>query len=418
MKLLTKHIPSAFWHYVEHFVYTGLSRVILFPFAAHHIGKDEFGLFATALSFSMLIGHQPANGLSVGLLRNLSNYSEDEQDQFVFSARKLCQKLLYILIPLLFLITGVLYAYSFITRSAFLCLVFLFGSLYPENLFMLNLTPMRYRREFRSHALWYVGLSLTVVALGAIGVFLYGMVGLAGGMMIGNFVWLGILNKKETSRYKRQGHTTAQHDKILTSVWLHLSVAGILTIAGPHLNRIVLRIFWSNAAVAELFAATSILHLFTLPLTNLNKLFLGLLSKYKDISQISKRKVRVLVPVILTSSLIVMLLFWIFAPLGMRILFPSFGDQALALLNILIWTIPFVIANAFVRPLLTKFADIRWIPRINLAVLSTKLALMLVLIPQWGLKGAALSITFSAILEATFRAILLVLVTIKLKRKL
>ena len=68
--------------------------------------------------------------------------------------------------------------------------------------------------------------------------------------------------------------------------------------------------------------------------------------------------------------------------------------------------IPANITIVFVRPFITKFADVAWIPRINFTVLSVMLILMFSLIPRWGLEGAAWSIAVGNIIEATLRVVI------------
>jgi len=81
-----------FWNFLEQASAAGISRLVLFPIVAYLVGKDEFGLFATALSFALIVGINPANGLAIGLLRNLSHYQDQQQKQLISTAVRMCHK--------------------------------------------------------------------------------------------------------------------------------------------------------------------------------------------------------------------------------------------------------------------------------------------------------------------------------------
>lgn len=407
MNRIIRHVPSLFWTLLEQASGTGIPRLVLFPIVAHIVGKSEFGLFATALSFALIVGVNPANGLAIGLLRNLSHYQDQQQNQLNFTAVRMCHKfLIFFLLGALVVLVGVVAA-GLIDKKTYLCLTFLAISLYAENEFMLILTPLRYKRKFRESSLWYLASSLVVLVFGVIGCYLGGITGLAFGMMSANFLICGMAVKK----YFEAGlDYNVEQAKMLRLVWVHITIAGMLVLAGPHLNRIVLRFFGDNESVADLFAATGIAYVFIAPISNCSKLLLGMISKYKTVDEISGYVYKTLLGMMIGGTIAGMVLFGLAAPIMLRLLFPGFGDRASDLFSVLIWMIPANIVIAFVRPLITKFANVAWIPRINFAILSIILILMFTLIPRWGLEGAAWSITIGNLLSAVLQIILFIVI--------
>lgn len=402
MKHIIKHMPSLFWNFLEQASFTGISRLVLFPLVAHLVGKNDFGLFATALSFSLIVGKQPANGLSIGLLRNLAHYQGHQQIQLTFTAIRMCHKfLLYFLLSVLVVLVGIVF-FELIDFKTYLCLTFLAISLYAENEFMLILSPLRYKRLFREHSLWYIASSLCILLLGFLGTYLAGIVGLVFGMMLSNFIMYGFAVR----HYYETGLTyDSELAKSLRWIWVHITIAGVLVAAGPHLNRIILRFYADNESVADLFAATGIAFVFILPISNSGSLLLSMLSKYKKLDEISASVYKLLFGLMFGGMAIAMTLFALTAPLMLRFLFPGFGDRALNLFPVLIWMIPANIIVVILRPFITKFARVAWIPRINSFVLATTIILIVILIPRWGLEGAAWSITIGNIIAAILRVV-------------
>jgi O-antigen/teichoic acid export membrane protein len=177
----------------------------------------------------------------------------------------------------------------------------------------------------------------------------------------------------------------------------------MLVLSGPHLNRIVLRVYTDNESVADLFAATGIAYVFVAPVSNFSAFLLSMISRYKTTGDIAGSVLKKMVGLMAFGAILEMTLFYSIAPIAMKILFPKFGDRAEGLFNILVWMIPAGVISAFMRPLLTKFAAVAWIPRINFFVLAVMLILMFSLIPRWGIVGAAWSISMGSIFDAILR---------------
>ena len=410
MNHLIRHSTYLFWTILEQFSISGISRLVLFPIVAYLVGKSDFGLFATALSFVLIVGVNPANGLAIGLLRTFSHYQDRQQEQLFSTAVRMCHKFLtYFVLIVLVLIIGV-FTSGMMDKKTYMCLTLLAMSLYAENKFMLILTPLRYKRLFKERSLWFLGCSLCVLVIGLAGCYIFGVVGLAFGMMSANYLMCWIAAKKY---YKADLEYNIEQAKTLRHVWIHMTIAGMLILAGPNLNRIVLRFFSDNESVADLFAATGIAYVFVAPISNSSGLLLSMISKYKTANEISGYVFKMLFCVTIAGVIIGTALFGWAAPIILKLLFPEFGDRALGLFGILIWMIPSNVVTALVRPLITKFANVAWIPRINFTILAVTLVLMFSLIPHWGLAGAAWSVSICSIIAAILQLVLFCVIYIR-----
>ena len=403
MKDIIRHATYMFWAVIEQFSCSGIPSLVLFPIVAYLVGKSEFGLFATALSFALIVGVNPANGLAIGLLRNLSQYQDLQQEQLCATAVRMCHKFLMYFVLIALVVNIGVFISGMIDKKTYMCLNFLAISLYAENEFMLILTPLRYKRLFRERSLWFLGCSLCVLVFGLAGCYIFGVAGLAFGMMSANYLMCWIAARKY---FEAHLEYNIEQAKTLRYIWLHITIAGILIIAAPNLNRIVLRFYYDNESVADLFAATGIAYVFVAPISNLSGLLLSMISQYKTANEISGYVFKMLFSVAITGIIFGSALFSWAAPIMLKLLFPGFGDKALGLFGILIWMIPANIVTALVRPLITKFANVAWIPRINFATLALTLVLMFSLIPHWGLTGAAWSISICSIIAAMMQIVI------------
>ena len=242
-----------FWTFLGQFVLTGIPRLILFPIAAYIVGKSDFGLFATAFSMILIVGTQPSNGLSVGMLRNIAHYSQMKQDELCYTALKMCHKFMVCFVFASIVVIVLFYITVSIETKTFFCLLFLTLSLYADNRFMLALTPLRYKRLFKTRTMWFAARALCFLLFGIFGCLLLGVPGLAFGIMAANYFMCWILSN--SSCYSKVDYYNCDLAQLLASTWLQLSIAGILTVASPHLNRLVLRIYSDNESVADIFAA-------------------------------------------------------------------------------------------------------------------------------------------------------------------
>ncbi len=390
VSLIKRDIGYIFWVLAEQVGYLALPRLVLFPLAAYFIGKESFGLFTTALSITLILGLQPQNGLGTGLLRHFSEYQQEQRPQILGTAMKMCH-IAMLIIVLIGIIGSALAGVTKLATWQFIgCLIPLLLSMYSDNQFMLMLTEMRFLREFRQRAIWITARSALSVIGGIIGALKGGAIGLSWGFMFGNsivYVWL---------RVRRDFWYKTTYDKqiatVLKSVWLQITIAGLLTVSVPHLNRIILKIFQSYEAVADLFAATSIIFIFLAPVQCFGILILSMISKYSSLKQFSYRGKMYCLAMTLVGTVVMPLFVFMAGQAIARFLYPKFGEDTLALLPIVIWMIPAGTLVSIASPFVLKFASVRTIPIINAISFIAAMVPAFILIPTYGASGAAWAI--------------------------
>jgi O-antigen/teichoic acid export membrane protein len=384
-----------FWMFAEVAANLAIPRLVLFPLAAYYIGKEQFGVFMTAMSLALILGTQLGEGLSTGLLKHLSDYPEQQRMQFCGTALRMCQIAMAIVVVLILLaITGVGIV-GWTPWEILRCLIPLIISLYPENQFMLILAESRFHRRFRGRAVWSLLRTVGILICGLIGIWAYGATGLALGFMAGNTTAYIVLRFSYRDWYK-QPFSPAMAS-VLKTIWFQITIAGMITLSGPYLNRIILSIMHSYNDTADLVAATSVTFLFTVPVTCLGGLLLSMISRYSSVSQFSRRG-RILYLIALLFGMTVMpVALKLLGPFTTHLMFPKFGDTSIGLFSILIWSIPSETLSCFARPFVIKFASIRLVPIINAISMTATLLPAICLIPRYSTKGAALAVVIGSI---------------------
>lgn len=387
------------WVVGEQAAAIGTTRFLLLPIAASLIGEESFGVFIMAMSVVAILGATPSMGLSTGILRHLVEYPEAQQPRFCQTAVRLCHKAMLIILAAGLLGIAVAGAARLAPVEILGCLVSLVVSLYAENQFGVMLTDLRVKREFKVRTFWTVYRAAWVFAIGLVGAYLGGTVGLAAGFATGNMI--GYV----TLRYQRREWLRQPYDpemgRVLKRIWFHMTLAGILALSGQYLNRIILGIYYSFSDVAHLFAATSITAMFLVLLGCFNYLLLSMLARYKSFSELTKTVKIQWLTVLIVSMVGLPTAVMAIGPVVLRIMYPEFSDEAIDLLRIVVWMMPFAVVADMVRPFVVKFSPTKVIPIVNGLALSGFLIPSLVLIPRFGCYGAAWSFVLGRAIHAT-----------------
>ncbi len=376
-----------FWTLGEQFAYLAIPRLILFPLAALIIGKNDFGIFSTAFSVTMIVGMQPQWGLAAGLLRFLSGYSVEDQKKLIGTSLKLSDKAIAFFILCGTIIALILGLVGLVPFEVIQCLVPLTLSLYPENQFLLLLTEARYKRDFKYRTLWVASRTLFSLLTGLIGAYLLGLSGLSWGILIGNSVAYLLLYKKNSDLYK----TDYDNDMaiLLKEVWLKITLAGILTVSIPHLNRVILSIFDSFESVSDFVAATSIAFLFLAPIQCFGILVMSLISSYRSIRDLSNKGKLYCLLMIAIGVIFIPVILLLCGKIIISGLYPDFGEKPYELLKIVMWIIPSGALISILNPFVLKFSSIRSIPIINTVTFIMTIIPSCIMIPSSGSQGAA-----------------------------
>lgn len=393
---LKRDASYVFWMFAEVAATLAIPRLVLFPLAAYFIGKEQFGVFMTAMSLALILGTQPGNGLATGLLKHLSDYPQQQTAQFCGTALRLCHWAMSATVILgLFIITAA-GIFKLAPGEILLCLVPLIISLYPENQFMLILTESRVHRHFRGRAVWSLLRAVGVLICGFAGALADGAIGLAWGFLAANVIAYAILQYHYRDWSKASYN--AEMAGILKTIWFQMTIAGIMTVSGPYLVRVILSFIHSYNDTADLVAATSVMFLFSVPITCLGGLLLSMISKYNSIEQFSYRGRIIFLLVTLFGITVMPVAFKLIGPFIVRIMFPKFGEDSVRLFVILLWAIPAQTLISFSQPIVIKFAPVRVVPIINFVSMVATLLPAICLIPAYATKGACWAIVAGQII--------------------
>lgn len=399
IKWFKRDIGYMFWMFSEQVITMALPRLILFPLAAYYIGKEEFGVFVTAMSVTLILGTQPQNGLATGLLRHLADYPHQQRKQFCGTSVRMCHKAMFTIVAIGVLGAILVGSLGFAPWRILKCIIPLTISLYPENQFMLILTENRFDRQFRQRTMWSVVRSMSILAFGFVGTMVGKSVGLSWGYMIGNVVAYIMLCLRSKVLY--QTPYSVEMAGVLKSVWLQVTLAGIIAISGPYLNRLVLSGFYSYGDVADLVVATSVLYLFLAPVACSGFLLLSMISKYASIKQFSSRGKVMWLAMLLCGILVLPVIAKLMGPFILQLIYPKFGGTSLKLFSMLTIAIAGQSVISLVRPFVVKFASIRLLPIINGISMVSSLVATFLLIPKYGATGAAWAIIAGIAVTAT-----------------
>jgi O-antigen/teichoic acid export membrane protein len=188
---------------------------------------------------------------------------------------------------------------------------------------------------------------------------------------------------------------------VLKKIWLQMTIAGVIAVSGPYLNRIILNGFYSYDNVADLVAATSVTYIFLAPITCIGGLILSMISRFELVTIIPKSTRFQLIVLLLFGVVIMIVAFRLFSSYIIKILYPSFGQASIVLLNILIWIIATESITNISRPFVMKFASIKLVPIINTVTLLATIIPALALISKFGTTGAAWSIIIGSAVTAS-----------------
>jgi O-antigen/teichoic acid export membrane protein len=375
------------WTVVEQVAGVGLPRLVLFPLAIAILGKDSFGVFATALSITLIVGVNPSGGLILGVLRQIAGVPREDQPSLLATAGRLTHWALLLVVSLGLVVAVLLTLWSVVHLRLFLLLVPLTITLYSDNVLSLILTEDRYRREFRQRALWYLARSLAVIGLALLGGLLFGEIGLAWGYLLGSFSVAIILRWVRAETYERPSIASLRRG--LVRDWLPLTIAGIIGAASPYLVRVILASYHSYEQVASLIAASAIMVLFFAPILCVEMLIFSLLARYTELDELPTSAKGSLLTVLLIGGAIGTTAYYFGSRLLLHLLFPQFGQETVVLLDILLLCVPAMFVISIARPLVVKFASSNIVPVINIVAVIVGVVSAVSWIPIQGAEGGA-----------------------------
>jgi O-antigen/teichoic acid export membrane protein len=406
-----RHLGYVFWTVAESAIDLGASRLVLFPLVAYIIGAEAFGIFITAYSMIMMLGNAPAGGISMGVLRHITEYPEDEQAVFHSTAVTMCHRLMLIIAGVILLSITSAKALNLGSNSLLICLAALSVSLYADNQYEVILARLRVDRKFRQKTLWMGLRTLFFMTGGITGALLYGVKGFALGFAAGNILGFVFLRMSFNSGRELDKNMA----RLLMKTWLHMTVASILNFSALYVSRIILSFFGSYTDVSDYYSATCVISIFLIPVTCGSTLLMSMLSRFKSMDELSRKAKLFCVISVVASAILFTAFIVIFGNDALKIMFPKFGDNARKLMLITNWALPFAVVFLAIRPFLVKFAPIHYVPISNGLISLGFILPAIMLIPRYGSTGAAWAFLCGTILSAVIVLAAFVYVNVNLK---
>ena len=150
-----RYFGYSFWVALEVAVFTGLSRLVVFPVVAYLIGKEEFGLFIFSLGIVMLIAKAPSAGLETGVIRHMAELPKPEQEVLISTGVRLCKIAMLATVSVGVVALFVARYFWQTDPKIIWSIVPLLILLYSWNLFELQVTRYRVERRFALRTAWY-----------------------------------------------------------------------------------------------------------------------------------------------------------------------------------------------------------------------------------------------------------------------
>jgi len=393
-----RYFGYTFWVALEVVVFTGLSRLVIFPVAAHLLGKEQFGLFIFSLGIALMLGAAPSVGLATGVIRHMAELEASARGTLVSTSIRLCKIAMLLIVLIGIIALGIVRYFSQTDPKIIWCIVPLLILLYPWNILELQLVQYRVGREFALRTAWYSVLSmLSFIAIPA--AIFGGAVGMAWGYMLGFVVTHILLSWKQKILFKRSNYD-AKLAGLLKKIWLHISIASILSLSGRYIYRLVLGIFYSYSTVAIFFGATNILDLCMAPMGILSQLLLSMLSGFSRLEDVGKRQRYTVLAAAVSIGVVGPLIVLLAGPFILSVIFPDFANESTQILRWLVMVMPCLTVEIFSKPFVIKFGPIKFVPVLNFITLMGHLVPAITLIPKFGIMGAAVSYNIGYSLSA------------------
>lgn len=389
-------IKSFSWHITDQLLVVGIPRLVIFPYLASVIGTTEFGLFVLALTTIQMVGLSPSNGFQGWILRELENYPDETWDGLAGWAS------VWSMAVALPFVAGALLAphwagMAFEEGNVGHVILAMGPYLFAINAFETGLSRLRVRRKLSSLAGWH-GFEFGCILLGLILLSDGTAVGAAWGFSLGGslaavFLFAGHLPQMVKIPSSLRG--TARHQAI--SIWWPMSLSAILGLTATSIDRLLVGVWLSAADVAVYYAAASLASLAGMPFGMLGGWFTTMLGQTSGGIQRVMVEWRRGMPLLVGAIVALTGVLGLLGEVILGSLYPEMAIGALAIWWILVIGSGVRAGFLLVRPIVVKFASPKVLPAISSLSLLLKVMMLVMLIPNYAVTGAAYATLFTSI---------------------
>ncbi len=376
------------WHLIEVTLNLGLAPIVLFPLCRYFGDAESFGQFVYALGIVNLVGLAPTKGLNNCILRDIAGVSPDRRPLLLRTAFSLATVVvggIAVLGILACLVTGSVGAAAPRTVTWIAVLVV---ALAARNITTVGTVDLTADRRFPQRAVWRTaGTLFSFLALP--GLFLIGPSGIAMGYACGYvFALLGLVTARRRVFIGRPQFDRGM-GKQVTAIWGVLSLGAVFIMSPRYVHRIMLGASDSFEAVTVFFAAAVALGVCVMPVSALGVFGFQLLSAHRSRQRFTARFLRMYALITLVGAVAFYEVVVLLSPWLLRRLYPHDAGAAHAVLPIMAIGVAMSILMHASRPFVMKFAPARALLGLGVASLVAHVGPALILIPRWGLPGAA-----------------------------
>lgn len=379
-----------FWFVTGLVADRALPQLILFPLCMHLMGPDSFGRFIFALGVVSLVGLSPSKGLNNAILRNYAGVRQARRPLLLRTAfTMVIGVVVAISLAALVVCLGMRIA-SAEDSAAGLWIMILVIAMGARNIVTVGMVDLGVTRQFAQRALWQsAGSVLAFLALPAI--FLVGDWGMPLGFAMGHVIALACLLVARQRTFLRRPLFDKGIAKRVTMMWVMLFASSFFFISGRYVHRTVLGAFQEGSyeAVSAFFAAAAVLNLFMMPLSITGVFGFQLLSAHASLERFSLRFVRRYAAAAIAGCVCFYGVTRWLAPWPLRLLYPNVAAEALAPMSIMLPGMAITVLMHASRPFVLKFSRWRTLLLIGITSFLVHVGGALLLIPRWGITGAA-----------------------------
>ncbi len=377
-----------FWYVLTVVLQQGLPQLVLFPLCLHLMGSEGFGKFIYALGLVRIVDVAPTRGLRNTLYRNLAGLADERSDVLVRTAFVLSVGLVSGLSLLAILACFGAWVSGAAGSEVALWTAILILPIAAQNLVLVTTTDLPVKRRFAQNALWQsLGGVLAFLALP--GLFLLGWTGLPIGYALGHLAALTVLLHARRKTLIGKPQFDKGMAKKATTLWAALSISALLFGSGPYILRTLLGSFGSYEMVSVFYASAAAVQLIAMPVNSLGGFGLQILSAHASMRSLSPRLLKwYSVAAIIGAAGLYALMRWT-APWIAHRLYPAIANGTLEPISIMAPGIALSVLHSAAKPFVINFSPRRVIVTIGIVTAVTYLSSALLLIPAWGLVGAA-----------------------------
>lgn len=396
--LITAYRVKTFaWHGFDQLVVNGIPKLVLLPLLAALLGPAEFGVFVLALSVVQSVGLSPSNGFQGWILRSLEDYPREVWEALTGKAAKWA-----VLASLPFTVALLLSPWwagrIFEAPTVALVLMGMAPYILSINYIETTLSTKRVTRSFPVLVRWHSLHLLAIVA--AVILFWDGSPArIAWGVSVGSLAFaLGALGGNSTQVPRLPGRLVRSARKQALSVWWPMSLSALLGLSAFSIDRVLVGVWLSAELVATYFAAASLASLVSVPFGLIAGWLLTMLGRIGEDFERIRRKWQMAFPLLVLAigGLAVLAVFA--GPSLLGLFYPELAADSLEVWAVLVLSAAARSAYVVIRPFVVKLADPRVLPTLTFLSLITKVSALIILVPLFGLVGAAYGTLLASII--------------------